>query len=58
MSQQVVVERRERRCVPLLAKPLFKDCVQPEWKARQKRQAESHVRYCGHDQTSEVNLPK
>ena len=56
-SQQTVVERKDR-FIPLLAKPVFKDCIQPEWRARQRYVIEFHARYCGHDLTSEVNLPK
>lgn len=41
---------------PLPAKPLFKDFVQPEWKARQKHLVESHACYCGQHLTSVVNL--
>lgn len=56
MSQQLALEMTNRFI--LLAKMLFKDCVQLEWKVRQKCLVVSHAHYYGHDLTSEVNLPK
>lgn len=53
--QQMVVEGTGRY-IPLLAKPPFTDCAQPEWQAGQGYPVESHARYYGHDLASEVRL--
>lgn len=44
------------RYIPVLAKPPFTDCAQPEWQAGQGYPVESHARYYGHDLASEVRL--